>query len=215
MAEAEKLALSPDDLCAPILRSRPFTAEGWLFELKHDGFRTFVRRKGPEIELLSRNGFPMARSFPEIVVAALASLPDGVFDAELVVPDKAGRSDFGELQRRNLMRRLTTIADAALRRPATLIIFDVLQAGDEDLRRLSLAERKKWLRAHVTSHPRLRLSDTVETRGEALFAAIAAQDFEGIVGKRLDSPYKAGRQPSWVKIKNPDYSRKEALGFGR
>jgi bifunctional non-homologous end joining protein LigD len=211
MADAEKLGLSPADLCAPILRSKPFTANGWLFEPKHDGYRAFVRRAGPEVELLSRNGFPMARSFPEVVVAALAGMPDAVLDAELVVLDSAGRSDYGELQRRSQMRRLKTIADAAVRRPATLIIFDVLQAGDVDLRPLSLAERKAWLRTHVTTHPLLRLSDTVETRGEALFAAIAAQDFEGIVGKRLDSPYKAGRQPSWVKIKNPDYSRKEAL----
>ena len=45
------------------------------------------------------------------------------------------------------------------------------------------------------------------------FVPIAAQDFAGTVGKRLDSPYKAGRQPSWLKIKNPDYSSKEVLGF--
>ena len=109
------------------------------------------------------------------------------------------------------MRRLTTIADAAVRRPATLIIFDVLQAGDVNMRPLTLAERKAWLLANVTSLPRLRLTDSVETRGEALFAAMTEKDLEGIVGKQLDSPYKAGRQSSWVTINNPDYSRKEAL----
>jgi bifunctional non-homologous end joining protein LigD len=206
-----KLELSPKDLCAPILRSKPFTAEGWLFEPQHDGFRAFLRRVGPEVELLSRNGFPLARAFPEIVTAALAGLPDAVLDAELVVPDSDGRSDFGELQRRWAMRRLTTIADAAVRRPATLMIFDVLQAGGVDMRPLSLAERKAWLLRHVTSRPRLRLTDTAETRGDALFAAIAERDLEGIVGKRLESPYKAGRQPSWVKVKNLNYSRKKTL----
>jgi bifunctional non-homologous end joining protein LigD len=79
------------------------------------------------------------------------------------------------------------------------------------MRPLSLAERKTWLLAHITSRPRLRLTDTVETRGEALFVAITQRNLEGIVGKRLESPYKAGRQPSWVKIKNPKYSRKEPL----
>ena len=201
------LRLSPADLCAPVLRSTPFTAEGWLFEPQHDGFRAFLRRVGSEVELLSRDGFSLGRAFPEIVNAALVGLPDAVFDAELVVPDGSGRSDFGELQRRWAMRRLTTIADAAVRRPATLIIFDVLQAGDIDMRPLSLAERKTWLLAHVASRPRLRLTDSVETRGEALFAAIAKERMEGIVGKRLDSPYKAGRQPSWLKIKNLGYSR--------
>jgi len=111
--------------------------------------------------------------------------------------------------RRISIVRLTTIADAALRRPATLIIFDVLQAGDVDMRPLSLAERKAWLVAHVRSHPRLRLTDAVETRGGALFAAIAEQDLKGMVAKRLDSAYRAGPQTSWLKIKNPNYSRKE------
>jgi len=206
-----KPELSPADLCAPMSRSKPFTAEGWLFEPQHDGFRAFLRRSGTEVEFLSRDRRPLGRPFPEIVTAALAGLPDAVLDAELVVLDSAGRSDFGELMRRTSIIRLTTIADAALRRPAALIIFDVLQAGDVDMRPLSLAERKAWLLAHVRSHPRLRLTDAVETRGGALFAAIAQQGLEGIVAKRLDSPYLAGRQTSWLKIKNPNYSRKEAL----
>ena len=51
--------------------------------------------------------------------------------------------------------------------------------------------------------------------GEGDLRRIAAQDFEGIVAKRLDAPYKAGRQPTWLKVQNPRYSRKEALGFRR
>jgi len=190
-------------------RSKPFTAEGWLFEPQHDGFRAFLRRTGAEVEFLSRDRRPLSRPFPEIVSAALAGIPDAVLDAELVVLDSAGRSDFGELMRRTSIIRLTTIADAALRRPATLIIFDVLQAGNVDMRPLSLAQRKAWLLAHIPSRTRLRLTDAVETRGEALFAAIAKQDLEGIIAKRLDSPYGKGPQPSWLKIKNPNYSRKE------
>jgi ATP-dependent DNA ligase len=156
----------------------------------------------------------MAWAFPEII-AAFSSLPDVVLDAELVVPDTAGRSDFGELQRRSLMRRLPTIEDAAARRPAALVVFDVLQANGVDLRPLPLAERKTWLQENITQRPALFLMEGVETHGEALFAAIADQDFEGIVGKKIDSPYKAGQQPTWQKIKNPGYSRKDALAFGR
>jgi bifunctional non-homologous end joining protein LigD len=156
----------------------------------------------------------MAKAFPDIVTV-IASLPDVVLDAELVVPDARGRSDFGELQRRSLMRRLPIIEDAAARRPAALIVFDVLQADGADLRQLPLSERKAWLPAHVTARPGLHIMEGVETHGEALFAAMVEQGFEGIVGKKLDSPYNAGRQPTWQKIKNPGYSRKDALGFGR
>ena len=67
------------------------------------------------------------------------------------------------------------------------------------------------LHRHVIPGPRLRLIQPVETHGEALFHAIAAQDFEGIVAKRVDAPYRAGRQPAWVKIKNRDYSRRAAV----
>jgi ATP-dependent DNA ligase len=155
----------------------------------------------------------MAKAFPEIMTA-IAALPDVVLDAELVVPNLRGRSDFGELQRRSLMCRLPIIEDAALRRPAGLIVFDVLQADHVDMRPLPLSERKAWLRAHVTPRPGLHVIEGVETHGEALFAAMVDQDFEG-VGKKLDSPYKGGRQPTWLKIKNTAYARKDALGFGR
>jgi ATP-dependent DNA ligase len=57
--------------------------------------------------------------------------------------------------------------------------------------------------------------ESIPTHGEALFAAIAAHEVEGIVGKRLDASYRAGRQPSWVKIKNQQYSRREALQWRR
>jgi hypothetical protein len=81
-------SLSPDDLCHPTLHRVPFTAEGWLFELKHDGFRAFAR--AGTVELMSRWGRSMAPAFPEIV-QALESLPtDAVLDAELVVPNWPG-----------------------------------------------------------------------------------------------------------------------------
>ena len=208
------LDLSPADLCHATLRPKPFTEEGWLFELKHDGFRAFVRRAGSMVELSSRNGRSMAKAFPELV-AAIAALPDVVLDAELVVPDSAGRSDFSALQRRSLMRRLPTIEDAAARRPAALIVFDVLLAGGIDMRPLPLSDRKAWLTANVRDSARVKIIEGVETHGEALFAAIVEQGFEGIVGKKVDAPYRAGRQPSWLKIKNAGYFRKDAAGFGR
>jgi bifunctional non-homologous end joining protein LigD len=149
----------------------------------------------------------MSRAFPE-VIEAMRTLPDVVLDGELIVSDGVGGADFRELQRRSRMRRLPIIEEAAARRPASLVIFDVLQVGGVDLRALPLLERKACLRATVSGRTGLRLTDGLETHGEALFAAICDGDLEGIVGKRLDSRYLAGRQPSWLKFKNPTYSRK-------
>jgi len=188
----------------------PFTGQGWIFELKHDGFRALAR-SGSAVQLLSRSGRLMTDPFPEIV-AALEQLPDGlVLDGELVVPAPDGRSDFEEVRRRNLIQRPRMVQEAAAKSPAVLIVFDLLEAGGEDLRTRPLLQRRQALHRHVIPGPRLRLIQPVETHGEALFHAIAAQDFEGIVAKRVDAPYRAGRQPAWVKIKNRDYSRRAAV----
>jgi bifunctional non-homologous end joining protein LigD len=153
----------------------------------------------------------MANAFPE-VVEAVSTLPgDVVLDAELVVADERGRSDFEELRRRAMLQRPRAIDAAARHRPATLVVFDVLCAGGEDLRPLPLTRRKRWLQRNLTSSPRLRVVDCVPTYGEALFAVVTEHDYEGIVAKRLDAPYRASRQPTWRKVKNQRYSRREAL----
>jgi bifunctional non-homologous end joining protein LigD len=203
--------LSPADLCHPTPGGRPFTAEGWLFELKHDGFRAFVRKSGSDVHLRSRWGRSMANAFPE-VIDALANIDDDVvLDAELVIADDQGRSDFGELRRRALLQRPRAIDVAARRMPASLVVFDVLCADGGDLRPHPLFERKDWLQRNLSPTPRVRAVDYVPTHGQALFAVIAEHDCEGIVAKRLDAPYRAGRQSTWQKIKNAAYSRREAL----
>ena len=77
------------------------------------------------------------------------------------------------------------------RAPATLVIFDVLQARGADLRVLPLSARKEWLRTNLEPRSGLQVIETVETYGEALFALTVDQDFEGIVAKNLDAPYLA------------------------
>jgi ATP-dependent DNA ligase len=156
----------------------------------------------------------MGVAFPEIV-PAVAALPGHVtLDAELVVPTAERRSDFEELRRRALLQRPRAIAEAAKRMPALLLVFDILHAAECDLRALPLHERRTWLLEHVAPSNGIQIIEQVPTHGEALFRAIAEHDQEGgIVAKRLDAPYRAGRQPTWLKIKNQDYSRREALVF--
>ena len=128
-----------------------------------------------------------------------------------MVPGADGRLDFEEVRRRNLIQRPRMINEAAAASPAVLIVFDLLELDGEDLRGRPLLERRQAMHLYLVSSPRLHLIEHVETHGEALFHAIAAQDFEGIVAKRVDAPYKAGRQAAWLKIKNRDYSRRGAV----
>ena len=187
----------------------PFTREGWIFELKHDGFRAFARA-GEAPELRSRWGRSLADAFPE-VVDVLRTLPA----AALVVPDRVGRSNFEGLRRRSLFRRPREIARHSATMPAVLVVFDFLELDGEDLRSRPLSERRDVLHWYGMPARGLQAIEYVETEGEALFREIARHDQEGIVAKRLDAPYRAGRQPTWLKIKNADYSRRGAIEWQR
>jgi bifunctional non-homologous end joining protein LigD len=199
---------TPADLCHPRRSPAPFTREGWIFEFKHDGFHAFAR-SGTGVQLLSRWGRPMADAFPE-VAAARAQLPDAVLDAELVVPTADGRSDFEELRRRNLLQRSRMIAEAAAKRPAVLVVFDLLELAGQDLRARPLLERRRALLTAIGPTRGVQVIEHVETHGEALFRAIVDGDHEGIMAKRVDAPYRAGAHNAWLKIKNREYSRREA-----
>ena len=100
---------------------------------------------------------------------------------------------------------------AAFRRYAG--VFDLLLQDGEDLRPLLLSERKERLAALVQTVPGLQLVRSLPEHDEALFAQACEMDLEGIIGKDLAAHYKRGVQPAWVKTKNPNYSRQEALGF--
>jgi ATP-dependent DNA ligase len=152
----------------------------------------------------------MLDAFPEIAVA-LRAFPEAVLGGELVVPDVRGRSDFEELRRRNLLQRPRMIAEAAAIRPAVFVAFDVLELDGKDVRNRPLFERRVLLHRHIERRPGVQIIEHVEQHGEALFQAIAADDHEGIIAKRADAPYRPGRQTSWVKIKNKNYSRRGAV----
>ena len=103
------------------------------------------------------------------------------------------------------------IARAAARSPAVLLVFDILEADGSDARHLSLSERRSLLRRYLEPGPGLQVVEHVHMHGEALFRAIVAHVQEGVVAKRIDAPYRADRQPTWIKVKNRDYSRREAI----
>lgn len=137
----------------------------------------------------------------------LLALPVAALDGELIVPDRDGRSDFESLRRRSLTRRPRAVARAA---SGMLVVFVVLEVQGRDMRMLELSERRDWLLAHVRTAKRLQLAQ-YPTHGEALFREIVQHDREGIVAKHFVAPYRAGRQPTWLKIKNKDYSRRAAV----
>jgi bifunctional non-homologous end joining protein LigD len=202
------------DLMHATLQKRPFSSHDWLFEWKFDGFRCLVRKHGDHVDLISREGKPFNLSFPDVVKAISAVPGDFVLDAELAVG--AGRGgDFGLLQQRAKTISPRSIPSAVRKCPARLYVFDMLMRGTLDIRDRPLIERKSMLRDSFDDKPTLVYATHVETVGELVFEQALLLDFEGMVCKRKDSLYVRGRSLNWIKVKNADYSRPAALGFGR
>ncbi len=179
----------------PKLVSEPPAGEGWVYELKFDGIRALAVKKGRQVQLVSRNGNQLAGRFPEVSSAfARLGTEEFVVDGEVVALDPKGRTSFQLLQSRE--------ADA---RPAPLCYyaFDLLQASGHDLTGLPLRERKELLEALLgKDDPMLRYSGEIGGSPEKLLREIQRLGLEGIIGKRHDSVYEAGRRSgAWIKLK--------------
>jgi bifunctional non-homologous end joining protein LigD len=197
----------------PETREHPFSRAGWIFELKHDGFRMLAVGGSGEARLLYKKGRDAARTFPELA-EAVAALPfqSLILDGEVVILDAEGRPDFQKLQRRGLRTAPADPAQAAAE-PAVLFVFDLLACEGFDLRPLPLSARKAMLRRILPNDGLLRVSDEIPERGEELYAAVAGMGLEGIVGKRADSPYRAGRSADWLKVRVERSSDFAVIGF--
>ena len=166
--------------------------DGWLFEVKWDGYRAVATMRGGEVDLRSRNGNSLNERFPTVVGALVRALrtPDCVLDGEVVAIGPDGRATFSAMQQG---KQGTTYVYVA---------FDVLEVEGEPLVGLPLTERRERL-AQLVDKRRggVQLSDAFED-GSALYDAAKQQRFEGIVAKRADSVYEPGkRSRNWLKIK--------------
>ena len=189
----------------PMLASsgEPFDRKGWLFELKYDGYRILIERKDGKLTLRSRNGHDLTASYPEIARSALSlPLTEFVIDGELVVCNEAGVPDFSLLQARSALKDELAVARAAIEQPCTYYAFDALQLGDSDLRRSPLVKRKALLEKLIPAYGAIRYSQHIVGKGIETYHSAVAMGLEGMVGKRPDSTYEAGRASAWIKVRN-------------
>ena len=179
----------------PKLVDTPPVESGWIYELKFDGFRTLTIKSGGKVKLLSRNENDLTQKFDDIA-RALTDLPceECVIDGEVVALDEAGRSSFQLLQAREMEGR---------EEPLSYYVFDLLQLDGKKLSALPLTIRKEMLRQLCGSMGEpIRYSGELGDDPTALLAEVSRRGLEGIVGKRADSVYEAGRRSgAWIKLK--------------
>ncbi|HEY4953466.1 MAG TPA: DNA ligase D [Gemmatimonadaceae bacterium] len=191
-----------------------FTRDGWIFELKLDGYRLIASKSHGEALLLTRNGNDYTGVFPEIA-RAVKALPvdECIIDGEVVVSDPKGLPSFALLQRRGRLSSAIDIKRAAVELPATFFAFDLLAFEDFDLRPLPLLKRKEFLAEVVPKIGPLRALDHVEREGDAFLAQVAEMGLEGVIAKKADAPYHGGRSSQWLKIKREKTGDFVIVGF--
>jgi bifunctional non-homologous end joining protein LigD len=179
-----------------------FTRDGWLFELKLDGYRLIASKSRGEALLLTRNGNDYTGVFPEVAKAVKALPYDScILDGEVVVFDAQGRPSFSRLQQRGRLTVPVDVNRAAVELPATYYAFDFLAFEDFDLRSLPLIKRKALLLEALPKLGAVRALDHIEREGEAFLKQVDTLGLEGVIAKRADVPYRAGRTHDWLKIK--------------
>jgi len=174
----------------------------YLAEWKWDGIRVQLVGRGGQRRLYSRSGDDIGGAFPDIV----AAIPDGVtLDGELLVMRESEVAPFNDLQQR--LNRKSPDAKMLRDYPAAVRLYDILREGSDDLRPLPFAERRRRLEAwYGAPRPTLDLSPMIPFAGwdelKALRAGARERGIEGIMLKRADSPYLAGRPKGpWFKWK--------------
>ncbi|MFZ2804539.1 MAG: DNA ligase D [Patescibacteria group bacterium] len=193
--ETGKRAPMPHDV-APMLAEmadKPFSREGWIFEMKWDGYRALAEVSKGGVALYSRSGQSFNQKFSPVVEDLKTVNVDAVFDGEVVALDAKGKPAFELLQEYQKTGKGRLVYE----------VFDLLYLDGRDLRGLPLLERKRLLKSILPNLSHVKYTDHVEKNGVALFTAAKRNGLEGVMAKDGQSTYQTGkRSGDWLKMKN-------------
>jgi bifunctional non-homologous end joining protein LigD len=191
----------------------PRPERGWSYEVKWDGVRAIAYVLPGRLRLESRNLNEITDAYPEVrgMIADLG-MHDAVLDGEIVAFDEDGRPSFERLQRRMHVTSPNAVRRLSASMPVVYAIFDLLYLDGRSLMELPYRERRERLEQLQLGGPAWRVPSAQRDSGKRLLEATAAQGLEGLVAKRLDSHYEAGRRTgAWLKIK---HTRRQELVIG-
>jgi bifunctional non-homologous end joining protein LigD len=174
--------------------TQAFDADGWLYEIKWDGYRAVALMHGKRFELISRNNKSFNEKFYPVFDAIQHWGIDAIVDGEIVVLDDHGKPSFGALQ------NWRSEADGEL----LFYAFDIMWLDGNDLTQVAIEDRRNILQSVIPTHlPIIRMSETFDTSASELLKAVAKMGLEGIMAKRMGSRYYPGaRTKDWLKMKS-------------
>jgi bifunctional non-homologous end joining protein LigD len=190
---------------APTLADKVPTGDGWVHEIKHDGYRMLAFIEDGKVRLLSRRRYDWTKRL-SIIADALKPLAhrQAIIDGEVAAPDETG------------VTRASDMRDAIHRKRHRLayFAFDLLWIDGTDLRRKTLLERKRALRSLLRpamKTGRVFYVDHLEgLHGQELYRRLVALGGEGVVSKEVDAPYQSGPTRRWLKIKTDEVRERQA-----
>ena len=198
MAEGAKPAAFPGFVkpCAPTPRKHLPSGDGWLHEIKHDGYRLQAHVREGAVALYTSEGNDWTLRMPTIA-ASVRALPvnNVILDGELVAVDAKGNAVFYELP---------SELKARVKAKLVYYAFDLLYLDGFDLRGAELIDRKRVLEALLADALGMQLVKHVEHiagSGELVLDHACKLGLEGIVSKRADAPYRSGRRTEWSRTK--------------
>jgi bifunctional non-homologous end joining protein LigD len=181
------------------LTDRRDFGDDWLLERKFDGERCVARKAGNDVRLESRSGQDLTSTYPE-VRGAVAAQParDLLLDGEVVAYD-GDQTSFTRLQQR--LGVASPSPEQVSKVPVVYCVFDLLEVDGEDLTTRPLVERRARLTSTVRSSSALKHSEAWREDSERRFTQACRSGWEGLIAKRADSAYVAGRSKDWLKLK--------------
>jgi bifunctional non-homologous end joining protein LigD len=183
----------------------PPEADGWLTEIKFDGYRLLASLRDGDVKLITRNGHDWTDRLPAVAAAVRRlDVSSAMVDGELVALDKTGASSFPTLQ-----SILSDGRDDKLH----FYLFDLLYLDGWDLRPCALRDRKQLLHSLGDWQGMLRFSDHHEGDAVKMRQAACRMRLEGIICKQADAPYKSGRGHGWLKVKCPGREEFVVIGW--
>jgi bifunctional non-homologous end joining protein LigD len=196
----------PDDL-SPMkatLASMPSDEDAWGFEIKWDGVRALAYAEPGRLRLVSRGKRDISGQYPEISrLSRRLGSRRAVLDGELVAFDDDGKPSFQRLQPRMHGTSESEIQRRRREIPVTYVIFDLLYLDGRSLLGEPYDRRRRALEDLELDGPHWQVPEYHEGGGTSLLDATREQGIEGVIAKRLDSPYRPGRRSrDWLKIKN-------------
>ena len=175
----------------------------WAFEMKWDGVRAIAEVAHGQVRLASRNGVDLTATYPEFQQLAALVDGDGILDGEIVALNKAGRPDFGMLQKRMKLTKKSDVERMMQSVPTHFMVFDILEASGRSLLAEGYAQRRSVLERMVTSSGAIQVPPALEGDIADAMATSRALGLEGVVAKLRASTYSPGKRVrSWIKVKH-------------